>query len=75
MLNTPPAWSYTWCYVSFFSAVFTFIGLILTIAIDYKKLSLMSIAIMILSTTAAIATLMTSFWTCRSALRPYARTE
>jgi hypothetical protein len=70
-LETPPSWSYSWCYYFFIAAVLAFVGVVGTGIMKFKQLGVFSFAIILLSSLIPLMAGMTQFWMCRSSLKQY----
>ncbi len=71
-IDTPPAWSFSWCYVYLFATVIAVALLVFGALTNIKKLNFMFLFAIALSIFLQFAHGMTYFWMCRSSLRPYA---
>ncbi len=70
-LDTPPSWSYSWCYYFFIVAIIAFVGVAGTGIMKFKQLGVFSFAVLLLSSLIPLMTGMTAFWMCRSSLKQY----
>lgn len=76
-LDTPQAWSYTWCWL----IPVSFLGFVVMLLVQtplakmFKMSAGMGIAfsvVLILAVSFGAATYMTQFWTCRASLKQFA---
>ena len=71
-IETPPAWSYSWCY---FFAGMGFLAILSGFSVLFanKRIGTGLVLLALLSALIQAATSMTLFWMCRTSLNPGSR--